>query len=155
MPPKGCPHCGNKVPIQTARCACGFRFRADGPEVPGARAAREVSQTWSQRLRKRVKPARSAGLAKASSSSSSRAGRTRGGANSNAASQTEIDLDLPESKEALLMLCPGCGIRISRRARHCPKCGEVAFTKCGVCGERILSGSSDCPECGDPEPFGP
>ena len=154
MPTKGCPHCGNKVPDNTARCACGFKFQSEGPEIPGARAAREVTRSWSERLRKRVKPAGKAERARSASSGTSRADKVRATIASNAASQAPIELDLPESKELLLMLCPGCGSRISRRARHCPKCGEVPFAACSVCGERIHSGSSECPECGDPEPFG-
>jgi hypothetical protein len=55
--------------------------------------------------------------------------------------------------EALLMGCPSCQARISKRAQLCPKCGCSPYAACQICASRILSNSAPCPECGDPEPF--
>jgi hypothetical protein len=55
--------------------------------------------------------------------------------------------------EALLMGCPSCQARISKRAQLCPKCGNSPYAVCQICANRILANASPCPECGDPEPF--
>jgi predicted RNA-binding Zn-ribbon protein involved in translation (DUF1610 family) len=55
--------------------------------------------------------------------------------------------------EALIMGCPSCGVRISKRAHQCPKCGRSPYEHCQVCAIRILTNSDSCPECGDPDPF--
>jgi len=55
--------------------------------------------------------------------------------------------------EALLMGCPSCQARISKRAQLCPKCGCSPYVACQICATRILANSSPCPECGDPDPF--
>ncbi len=56
-------------------------------------------------------------------------------------------------REGMLMGCPSCAARISRRAPACPKCGKAPFAHCQICTSRILSNSASCPECGDPSPF--
>ena len=73
---------------------------------------------------------------------------------STAAAKIETEDDAPAPRTTLLMECPSCPARISRRAARCPKCGEPPFAACQVCGEEIVAKIPECPECGDPEPFG-
>jgi hypothetical protein len=55
---------------------------------------------------------------------------------------------------AMLMECPACSARISKRAQSCPKCGRAPYEHCQICASRILANATPCPECGDPLPFG-
>ena len=55
--------------------------------------------------------------------------------------------------KALIMDCPSCGARISKRAHQCPKCGSTPYDHCQICAARILANTTPCPECGDPSPF--
>jgi hypothetical protein len=54
---------------------------------------------------------------------------------------------------AMLMSCPGCEARISKRAARCPKCGGSPYNHCKICATLILTNAVPCPECGDPAPF--
>lgn len=54
---------------------------------------------------------------------------------------------------ALLMGCPACDARISKRAARCPKCNTAPYQPCQVCAMTILVSSESCGECGDPDPF--
>ncbi len=54
---------------------------------------------------------------------------------------------------AMLMDCPTCGSRISKRAELCPTCDSAPYANCQICAGTILAHSSPCPECGDPDPF--
>ena len=154
MPPKECPHCGNRVSADTKRCPCGFTFQTDGVEVRGANAAREVSGRSSADRGKKAKPGRKADRSKRSSSTPKRPKKAPAKEEPSDSPETVIELELPGPKANLLIQCPACPAQISKRARRCPKCGESPFAPCEVCGERILSGSAECPECGDPDPFG-
>jgi hypothetical protein len=75
-------------------------------------------------------------------------------------SETKVITDGPQNagtakrpNEALLMGCPSCQARISKRAQLCPKCGSSPYAACQICANRILTNASPCPECGDPDPF--
>ena len=49
--------------------------------------------------------------------------------------------------------CPGCGERVSRRARFCSKCGRGApkgWFKCPQCGKWVGNDSEHCPHCNHP-----
>jgi hypothetical protein len=61
MTVRTCPHCGNLVSAEAKHCACGFPFPADGRQVPGPRAAREVAERASRPARKPKRPKKSAG----------------------------------------------------------------------------------------------
>jgi hypothetical protein len=54
---------------------------------------------------------------------------------------------------ALLMECPACDARISKRAARCPKCNTAPYQPCQICAMTILVSSESCGECGDPDPF--
>jgi hypothetical protein len=54
---------------------------------------------------------------------------------------------------ALLMECPACDARISKRATRCPKCNTAPYQPCQVCATTIMVNSESCGECGDPDPF--
>lgn len=153
MPPKECPNCGNRVSNESTSCPCGFAFQAGGLEVRGSSAAREVSQRWSEKPRKRVKPARKGDPSRRSASATKRPRKAPTAETSPAPTEAVKEVELSGPRADLLMGCPGCAARISKRAKRCPKCGEAPFAPCGICGERIVAGSPECPECGDPEPF--
>jgi len=58
-----------------------------------------------------------------------------------------------QPRRNLIMACPTCRARISRRAPKCPKCGQAAYRACQICAALILVNSGACGECGDPDPF--
>lgn len=59
----------------------------------------------------------------------------------------------PKPNMALLMGCPCCSARISKRANQCPKCKSAPYDNCQICSTSILVNSDSCQECGDPDPF--
>ncbi len=59
----------------------------------------------------------------------------------------------PQPNLAMLMPCPSCSSRISKRAELCPKCKEAPYNNCQVCSTKVLVNCGSCPECGDPDPF--
>lgn len=58
-----------------------------------------------------------------------------------------------QPRKNLIMACPSCRARISRRAPKCPKCGQSPYRSCQICTSLILVNSAACGECGDPDPF--
>lgn len=55
-----------------------------------------------------------------------------------------------------LILCPGCGKKMSDKAPKCPHCGApysaapAAEVKCAECGAALPEGADICPNCGCP-----
>lgn len=56
-------------------------------------------------------------------------------------------------RKNMIMACPSCHARISKRAPKCPKCGRSPYRSCMICASLILVNSGACGECGDPDPF--
>jgi len=56
-------------------------------------------------------------------------------------------------RKNMIMACPSCRARISKRAPKCPKCGQSPYRSCQICAALILVNSAACAECGDPDPF--
>ena len=56
-------------------------------------------------------------------------------------------------RKNMIMACPSCSARISKRAPKCPKCGQSPYRSCQICAALILVNSAACGECGDPDPF--
>jgi hypothetical protein len=56
-------------------------------------------------------------------------------------------------RKNMIMACPSCRARISKRAPKCPKCGQSPYRSCQICTALILVNSAACGECGDPDPF--
>jgi len=58
-----------------------------------------------------------------------------------------------QPRKNMIMSCPSCRARISKRAPKCPKCGQAPYRSCQICSSLILVNSAACGECGDPDPF--
>ena len=58
-----------------------------------------------------------------------------------------------QPRKNLIMACPSCRARISKRAPKCPKCGQSPYRSCQICAALIMVSSAACGECGDPDPF--
>ncbi|HET6277791.1 MAG TPA: hypothetical protein VFG08_03315 [Candidatus Polarisedimenticolia bacterium] len=58
-----------------------------------------------------------------------------------------------QPRKNLIMACPSCRARISKRAPKCPKCGQSPYRSCQICAALIVVSSAACGECGDPDPF--
>jgi hypothetical protein len=58
-----------------------------------------------------------------------------------------------QARKGMIIACPSCRARISRRAPKCPKCGKPPYRVCQICASPILASSTACRECGDPDPF--
>jgi RNA polymerase subunit RPABC4/transcription elongation factor Spt4 len=146
MAGKGCPHCGNVLPEDTASCSCGFAFSSGDFEVQGAGVARSLLDRTLGMTRK---------------APSKRAERARNPAAAKGAKDEKMVKTKPvgsapaQADPSRLMDCPFCSARISKRANACPKCGRKPFLDCRICGSNILAGTAVCPECGDPDPFNP
>lgn len=44
--------------------------------------------------------------------------------------------------------CPACGVFLSAKVQHCPKCGAVIHETCADCGENCAPGDQFCHTCG-------
>lgn len=131
MDDRRCPHCGNALPTRASLCPCGF----DSTEVPPPAIVRSASSQVSQA----VAPAGPVRQEAKIVSIANRGSRVEDG--------------LTQPNEAMLMGCPTCDARISKRAHRCPKCSSAPYACCQICANRILVNAIPCPECGDPCPF--
>jgi predicted RNA-binding Zn-ribbon protein involved in translation (DUF1610 family) len=133
-----CPHCGYSLPDDAFDCPCGLtveEFEVPAPGIVRSTTPLENALKESQPQKSKKAPEK-AQVTKPPP----RPVRPVKGANSG-------------TKESMLMDCPSCAARISKRAPKCPKCGSSPFLKCQVCSALILANSASCGECGDPEPF--
>jgi hypothetical protein len=144
MSDKTCPNCGIQVAMSAETCRCGFAFQERGIETPGPGAVRK--RDMAERA-----PAARRGVLVAVSAR--QAGQPAARTVRRPRPAAVVEDAEPHPNDALLMDCPGCRARISRRAAECPKCGLEPFAYCQICAERIPVDVSPCPECGDPEPF--
>jgi len=120
-----CPHCGNALDPGVRTCPCGFSFTENETHVPAPAIVRtRIGNSQDTDVATAVHPAR------------------------------PVTGGMPQPNEALLMDCPACTARISKRAERCPKCGRAPYEHCQICASRILTNAVSCPECGDPLPFG-
>ena len=144
MSKKSCPNCGIQVPGTAENCSCGFTFvEYDDLPAPGvirgggnleaAMAAQPIEEPPEPSRPASPPSATSRGAGKSTSPPARGAGHRKGG---------------------MLMSCPSCDARISKRAEKCPKCGSAPFSECLICFASIVADSAACPECGDPDPFG-
>ena len=131
-----CPNCGISVPGTAENCSCGFVFVGYDGEIAAPAIVRgggaEPEEGFLE-LTPEDGP---------------------GDETPRAAPKAAAPDSPPRARSDMLMVCPSCGERMSKRARRCPKCGSEPYATCGVCAARILSNTSTCSECGDPDPFG-
>ena len=136
-----CPNCGNSLPDVTSSCPCGFSYVEGEMEVPAPGIVRTVAPS----AKDRVTPASQATKAPAEPRTKKKPAENK--------RERASDGAVARPNEALIMGCPSCGARISKRAQECPKCGSTPYDHCQVCAARILANTAPCSECGDPEPF--
>ena len=135
-----CPNCGNSLADVTSGCPCGFSYVEGEMQVP----APGIVRTAAPNARDRVTPTqatRAPAEPRKKKSGATKPERASDGA-------------VARPNESLIMGCPSCGARISKRAQECPKCGSSPYDQCQVCAAEILANTAPCSECGDPEPFG-
>jgi hypothetical protein len=141
---KSCPNCGIEVPGTAENCTCGFTFvdYEGGFQAPGAvRSGEGAMAVQAVPMREPEAPPVAQPAVKPPAKPVTKA--------------VPVPTDAtPRPNPALLMDCPSCDKRISKRAPRCPHCGSSPYEYCEVCAERILANSASCPACGDPQPFG-
>ena len=160
MSKRTCPHCGFTLEEGETKCPCGLdleEIELPGPGIVRATAERqqaispfEAADAAEDQDSKPKKPAPPAQSAEAPAPTPAPA-TPRADTPPKPAKPSRKPGARPAKD--LLMECPACGARISKRAESCPKCGRPPFDGCQVCAARILAGSGSCPECGDPDPF--
>ena len=124
MSEKSCPNCGISVPGTAENCTCGFTFVDYENMDPPAPGVVRSRGIQDGAMVAQLAPAPAPAVGS------------------------------PRANQALMIPCPSCSARISKRAQECPKCGEAPYAQCQVCATRIVANASPCTECGDPDPFG-
>lgn len=54
----------------------------------------------------------------------------------------------------MLIACPACKGKVSKRAEVCPQCNYPLMQECIICRTKIPIDGKCCHHCGDPDPFG-
>lgn len=148
MNTKSCPNCGIEIPATAENCTCGFTFvdYEGGFQAPGAvRAGEGAMAAQAVPMPEPEKPPAATPAAMPAAKPAAKP----------VATVVPMSTDMgPRPNPTLLMDCPSCERRISKRAPRCPHCGSSPYEHCEVCAERILANSTSCPACGDPQPFG-
>ena len=174
MSDRACPNCGNSIPEMALSCPCGFTFLEPDAEVPAPSIVRTAvhQETVQERLDDipdlpleeipefpieiEEKPVAKTRKVQQSVPAINDSGKTGSKKRSGAAKAAKKDSgSMARPNETMIMACPACSSRISRRAAQCPKCGTSPYDHCQICATKIVANTSPCPECGDPSPFDP